>query len=38
LDYKPRNTAKALQSWSAKHLGSVRLQLAIAKVLALRFD
>lgn len=38
LDYKPRNTAKALQSWSAKHVGSVRLQLAISKVLVLRFD
>lgn len=38
LDYKLRNTAKALQSWSAKHVGSVRLQLAIAKELVLRFD
>ena len=25
LDYKFRNTAKALQSWSAKHIGSVLL-------------
>jgi hypothetical protein len=38
LDYKLRNTAKALQSWSAKHVGSVRLQLAIAKELVLHFD
>ena len=38
LDYKLRNTAKALQSWSAKHVGSDRLQLAIAKELVLRLD
>jgi hypothetical protein len=38
LDFKLRNTAKALQSWSAKHVGSVRLQLGIAKELVLRFD
>ena len=37
LDYKLRNTSKALQSWSAKHVGSVHLQLAIAKELVLRF-
>ena len=30
--------AKALTSWSAKHIGSVRLQLAIAKETVLRFD
>ena len=38
LDYKLRNTAKALKSWDAKHVGSVRLQLVIAKELVLRFD
>jgi hypothetical protein len=38
LDYKLRNTAKALQRWSMKHVGSVRLQLAIAKELVLRFE
>ena len=38
LDFKLRNTAKALKSWSAKHVGSVRLHLAIAKELLLRFD
>ena len=38
LDFKLRATAKALTSWSAKHVGSVRLQLAIAKEIVLRFD
>jgi hypothetical protein len=38
LDYKLRNTTKALKSWSAKHVGSIRLQLAISKELVLRFD
>ena len=38
LDHKLRNTAKALKSWSAKHIGSVRLQLAIAKEIVLRLD
>ena len=38
LDIKLRATAKALKSWSAKHVGNVQLQLAIAKELVLRFD
>jgi hypothetical protein len=38
LDQKFRNTAKALKSWSAKHVGSVRLQLAIAKEIVYRLD
>ena len=38
LDFKLRNTAKALQRWSAKQVGCVRLQLTIAKELVLRFD
>lgn len=38
IDFKFRNTAKALKSWSAKHVGSVRLQLAIAKEIVFRFD
>ena len=38
LDFKLRNTAKALKSWSAKHIGSVRLQLAIAKEIVYRLD
>ena len=38
LDFKLRNTAKALKSWSSKHVGSVRLQLAIAKELVYRLD
>ena len=38
LDFKFRNTAKALKSWSAKHIGSVRLQLAIAKEIVFRLD
>jgi len=38
LDYKLRATARALSSWSAKQVGSVRLQLAIAKEITLRLD
>lgn len=38
LDCKLRQMAKALKSWSAKSLGSVRLQLAIAKEIVLRLD
>jgi hypothetical protein len=38
LDYKLRNVAKMLKSWSAKKVGSVRLQLAIAKEIVLRMD
>lgn len=38
LDFKLRNTAKALKSWSAKHIGSVGLQLAIAKEIVLQLD
>ena len=38
LDFKLRNTAKMLKSWSAKHVGAVRLQLAIAKEIVLRLD
>ena len=38
IDIKLRRTAQALKSWSAKHIGSVRLQLAIAKEIVYRFD
>ena len=38
LDIKLRATTKALKRWSAKHVGSVRLQLAIARELVFRFD
>jgi len=38
LDIKLRATATALKSWSAKHVGNVRLQLAIAKEIVFRFD
>ena len=38
LDIKLRATAKALKAWSAKHVGLVRLQLAIAKEIVYRFD
>ncbi|XP_066323308.1 uncharacterized protein [Miscanthus floridulus] len=38
LDHKLRNVAKALKSWSDKRLGSVRLQLALAREVILRFD
>lgn len=31
LDYKLRNMARALRSWSDKKIGSVRLQLALAR-------
>ncbi|KAJ1287483.1 hypothetical protein BS78_02G013300 [Paspalum vaginatum] len=38
LDYKLRNTAKSLKKWSSKHVGSIRLQLAMARELVFRFD
>jgi len=38
LDFKLHSTAKVLKSWSAKHIGSVRLQLAIAKEIVLHLD
>lgn len=38
LDSKLQNMAKALKSWSAKHVGSLRLQLAIAKEIMYRLD
>ena len=38
LDFKLRNTAKMLKSWSAKKVGAIRLQLAIAKEITLRLD
>lgn len=38
LEIKLRATVKALKSWSAKHVGNVRLQLAIAKEIVFRFD
>ena len=38
LDFKLRNTAKALTKWSSEKIGSVRLQLAVARVVILRFD
>jgi hypothetical protein len=31
LDHKFRNTAKSLKRWSQKNVGSIRLQLAIAR-------
>ena len=38
LDFKLCNTAKALKSWSAKQIGSVQLQLAIAKEIIYRLE
>ena len=38
LDYKLRNVARALKSWSDKRIGSVRLQLALARDVVLRLD
>lgn len=38
LDWLFRNTARALQSWSTKHVGSVRLQLELAKEVVHRLE
>ncbi|WVZ94534.1 hypothetical protein U9M48_040415, partial [Paspalum notatum var. saurae] len=38
LDIKLRCTAKALKGWSSKFVGSVRLQLALAREIVLQFD
>jgi hypothetical protein len=38
LDFKLRNVTRALQSWSATKIGSVRFQLALAREVVLRFD
>ncbi|WVZ95337.1 hypothetical protein U9M48_041118 [Paspalum notatum var. saurae] len=38
LDAKLRSTAKGLKSWSAKFVGSIRLQLALAREIILQFD
>ncbi|WVZ79919.1 LOW QUALITY PROTEIN: hypothetical protein U9M48_027442 [Paspalum notatum var. saurae] len=38
LDIKLRNTAKALKDWSCRFVGSVRLQLALAREIVLLFD
>jgi hypothetical protein len=38
LDFKLRATAKALRSWSNKFIGSIRLQLAVAREVILKLD
>jgi hypothetical protein len=38
LDYKLRNVAKALKNWSAQRIGSVRFQLAVARVVIFELD
>jgi hypothetical protein len=38
LDYKLRNTAKALKSWSMKNIGSVKLQLILARQIVGRLE
>ena len=38
MDYKIRNVARTLKSWSMRKIGSVRLQLAIAREVTLRLD
>lgn len=38
LDFKLRNVAKTLKAWSIRYVGSVRLQLAVAREVILRFD
>ena len=38
LDFKLPNVARALQSWSATKIGSVRFQLALSREVLLRFD
>lgn len=38
MDYKLRKMARALKSWSMETVGSVRLQLAVAREIILRLD
>jgi hypothetical protein len=38
LDFKLRNTAKALRSWSASSIGSVRSQLVMARLVVAELD
>jgi hypothetical protein len=38
LDYKLRSVAKALKSWSEQRIGSVRFQLAVARVVIFELD
>jgi lambda repressor-like predicted transcriptional regulator len=38
LDYLLQRTAKALKSWSAKHVGSIRFQLFAARELVAQLD
>lgn len=38
IDFKLRNVTRALQSWSATKIGSVRLQLALAREIVLGLD
>lgn len=38
MDYKLRNVARALKSWSMRNIGSVRVQLAVAREVILRLD
>ena len=38
LDFKLGRTAKALQSWSMRNIGSVRMQLLMARELIAQFD
>lgn len=38
LDYKLRNTAWALQSWSQRFIGSIRLKLAVAREVVQRLE
>jgi hypothetical protein len=35
---KLRSTVKALRSWSQKNIGSIRIQLAVAKDVILQLD
>jgi hypothetical protein len=38
LDQKLRSTTKALQSWSQKHIGSIRIMLAITNEVIFKLD
>lgn len=38
LDYKLRQTAKALKSWSSNNVGSIRLQLMVAREVIARLE
>ena len=38
LDIMLRNTARALARWGQKEIGNIKLQIAIANIVIMRFD